>query len=417
MADNNVILTTQTFAKLVLMDLGGMLKVAKNMTTSISPEFAQKSYKVGSSIQVRKPYRFIGGDGVAWDPEPLVDQVTNVIVNQVPHVHFQWDSIGKTLNIREAMKLYTRPTAIAIANKVNANAATFAANNALNSTGTPGTAPTGYLTYLTAGDILVELGLPQDEPLNLFVNRRMSSAFVNGVQTNFNPSNVISKQLNQGTMQNALGYEVMLDQTINTRTNGTFSGSIVVNGSQQAEGGNNATMTLTISGITGTLKQGDRFIIGSATSATVGGVNSAYPQGTRASTGRQQKFTVQQDSSANPTSIVVAPAITPSGQYQNVDSAPVDQAIITFEGTTGLTNMQQGLLMHENAFAFLSVPIHEPEAGMGAKVEQYADEELNDLTLSHIAYYDGDNAIEKHKFQCLVGFGNLYREMATVIQA
>jgi hypothetical protein len=174
-------------------------------------------------------------------------------------------------------------------------------------------------------------------------------------------------------------------------------------------------MTLTISGITGTLQPGDKFVIGSATSATVGGVNSVYPQGVRQGTGRQQTFTVMQTSAANPTTIVVAPAITPSGQYQNVDTAPVDQAIITMIGTTGGVGLQ-GLLLHENAFAFVSVPIHEPDAGMGAKVEQFADEELNDLTLSHIAYYDGDKALEKHKFQCLIGFGNLYREMAVVIQ-
>lgn len=415
MADNNVILTTKTFAKLILFDLGNMLHVAKNMTSSISPEFAKPAYKVGDTIGVRKPYRFVGGDGIEWDPEPLVDQVTNVSVNQVPHVHFQWDSIGKTLNLREAMRLYTRPTAIAIASKINAAAATFAANNALNSVGTPGTAPTGYLTYLQGGDVLVEMGLPADEPLDLIVNRRMSTAFTNGVSANFNSQNTISKQLSQGTMESQLGYKVMLDQTINTHTNGTFSGSIVVNGAQQAEGGNNATMTLTISGITGTLQPGDKLTIGTASSATVGGVNSVYPQ-TRQDNGRQQVFTVQQTTGANPTTVVVAPAITPSGQYQNVTTAAADQAIITMIGTTGGVG-QQGLLMHENAFAFISVPIHEPEAGMGAKIEQFQDEELNNLTLSHLAYFDGDKAIEKHKFQCLIGLGNLYRELAVVVQA
>ena len=146
MADNNVILTTKTFAKLVLFDLGNRLNVAKNMSRALAPEFAKPGYKIGDTVQVRKPYRFIGGDGIGWDPEPLVDQVINCAVNSVPHVHFQWDSIGKTLNIREAMRLYTNPVSIAIASKVNAAAATFAANNALNSVGTPGTAPTAIST-------------------------------------------------------------------------------------------------------------------------------------------------------------------------------------------------------------------------------------------------------------------------------
>jgi hypothetical protein len=106
--------------------------------------------------------------------------------------------------------------------------------------------------------------------VKLFINRKMSTAFVSGVKSLNNPTGALSKQWNKGEMQDSLGYEVIRDQTIATRTNGTFAGSIVVNGANQtAEGGNNATMTLTISGLTGTLKQGDRFVIGSASSATV----------------------------------------------------------------------------------------------------------------------------------------------------
>src|SRR4051812_6596768 len=132
MADNNVLLTTRTFAQLMLFDLRSSLSVVKNMTRSIDPEFAKKDYKIGDNIQVRKPYRFVGGDGIDWDPEPLVDQVTQVTVNSVPHVHFAWDSINKPLSLREAMKNYPRPASIAMASKMNAGGATWAANNALN---------------------------------------------------------------------------------------------------------------------------------------------------------------------------------------------------------------------------------------------------------------------------------------------
>lgn len=420
MADNNVLLTTRTFTALVLFDLRTMLNVAKNMTTSIK-DFGKDTpksggHKPGDTIQVAKPYRFVGGDGIAWDPEPLVDQSTNVTISSVPHVHFQWDTINKTLNLREAKKLYTRPAAIAMASKINAGAATWAANNALNSVGTPGTAPTDEVPYLTAGDILVELGLPQGEETTLIINRRMSSKFVSGTKGLYNPQGLIGTQWQKGEIgKSQLGTRILLDETINTRTNGTFSGSITVNGEQQAEGGNNAQMTLTITGITGTLQPGDRFYIGSSGSATVGGCESVNPQ-TRQSTGRQQVFTVMQTTAANPTTVVIAPAITPSGQYQNVNIAAPASGIITMIGTTGLTGIKQGLLMHENAFAFVTVPINEPDAGMGVKVEQFTDSETG-VTISHLAYFDGDPGMEKHKIQALVGYGNLYREMAVVIQA
>lgn len=417
---NNVILTPKVYARLTLMGLGGSLKVAKNMSTSVTPEFAKKDYKVGDTVQVRKPYRFVGGSGIGWDPEPIVDQVTPIKVQQIAHVHFMMDSVERTLDVREAMKLYTQPTAMSLGNKINSAAATFAANNALSSVGTPGTAPTSEATYLAAGDIIVELGLPDDEDLTLIVNRRMSTAFVSGTKTLFNPAGSISQQWKKGSIQDSLGYNIVRDQTINTRTNGTFAGTPLVNLSQQAEGGNNSTMTLNTDGWSSgacTLNVGDRFTIGSASSATIGGVNSCHPQ-TRQSTGRQQIVTVvaQISDTTGTINMVVSPALTPSGQYQNVDSAPVDNAIITMIGTTALTNIQQGLLLHENAFAFVNVPLSAPLPSGVEAVESETDSETG-LSIRYIRYFDGDNSAHKHRFDSLYDFGSMYKEMAVVIQA
>ncbi len=422
---NNVIFTPKVYAKLMLMDLGGSLHVARNMSTRITPEFGKKDYKIGDTVGFYKPLRFVAGSGIGWDPQPIQEVVNTIKVNQVSHVHYVMDSVERTLDIKEAMRLYTRPTALALASDINAKSATFAANNSLNSVGTPGSAPSSQATYLAAGDVLCELGLPEGEDLTLIINRKMSTAYVNGTVAYYNPAGTISKQYDKGVIQNGLGYNIVRDQGINVRTNGTFSGSIVVNGANQtAAGGNNATMTLTISGITGTLKQGDRFTLGSATSATVGGVESIHPQ-TRVSTGRQQVFTVQQDSAANPTTIVVAPAITPfiagsdnnaNNQQANVNSAPVDQAIITMIGTTGLTGITQGLLLHDMSFAFVSVPMWNPPAQGVISANVETDEETG-LSISQVCYFDGDARSAKWRFDCLWDNGNLYREMSCVIQS
>ncbi len=420
---NNVILTPKVYAKLVMLDLGGGLSIAMNMSSAITPEFAKKQYKVGDTVQYYKPYRFVGGDGIGWDPEPIVDQVGTASVRQVSKVHYQMGSVERTLDIREAMRLYTTPAANALKNKINNRSAIFAANNALNSVGTPGTAPTSEATYLAAGDILCELGLPENETVKLFINRKMSTAFVSGVKSLFNPAGALSKQWTKGEMQDSLGYEIIRDQTIATRTNGTFSVVGLVNGANQtAEGGNNATMSLTVDGMTATFKQGDRFTLGSDSSATVGGVESVHPQ-TRVSTGRQQVFTIQQDSAANPTALVIAPAITPAtlaspgNQYANVNIAPVDNAIITMIGTTGLTGITQGLLMHESAFGFISVPMWSPPDGKGTIAAEVITDPETGLNLNMVKYFDGDNREEKTRFDCLWDNCNLYREMAVVIQA
>ena len=428
MATNNVILTPKVFAGMVLKDLGTMLHVAKNMSRQITPEFAKPSYKIGDTIQVRKPYRFVGGEGLDFDPEPLVDQVTPITVSQTPHVHFQWNLPEKTLDIREAQELYTKPAALALANKINAQAATFAADNALNAVGTPGIAPSGPATYLSAGSVLVEQGLPESERenLNLIINRRMSDAYVNGTLGLFNPSGVIGKQYNAGQMQNGLGYNILLDQTINTHVNGTWTAVGLVNAADQtATGGNNATMTLNTDGWTSggtSLKKGDKFVIGSATDPVQGGVESVHPQ-TRKTTGRQQVFTVVNDISDTTGSIalVIAPAITPAtlsspgNQYANVNIAAVDNAIITMMGTSGQT-FQQGLLMNKMAFAFVSVPLQTSPQGSGVKQIQMTDKSTG-LSILYSIFTNGQNMVQGHRLDTLIGFGSMYREMVTVIQS
>jgi len=414
---DNLILTPKVFASLVLMDLGGELNVCKNMSHAVTPEFAKKNNKVGAIVQVRRPYRFVPSKGLKYQPQPLVDTVMPVQVSQVAQVSYDWDSVEKTLDLREARELYSRPAAMDLASLINAEAATFCADNTFNSVGTPGAAPTDDLTYLSAGDLIVAQGLPQGEDLNLIINRKMSSAFVHGTKTLFNPVGSISTQWKQGEMVDSLGYKVYKDQTINLHTVGTYAGSPIVHlGGQAAEGGNNGTMTLNTQGwTTTTLNQGDKFVIGSASSATVGGVQSVHPR-TRKATGYQQQFTVLAtiSDSSGTINMLVSPAITPSGQYQNVDSSPVDTAIITLVGATGVA-AQQGLLMHKSAFAFVSVPMSAPEPGLGAVVAQVTDPDTG-ISLRLIRAFDSFNSVEINRIDVLYDFASMYREMACVIQ-
>jgi hypothetical protein len=417
---NNFLATPQIFAGLVMMDLGGALHVCENMSHAVDKEFAKKNNKIGAQVMVRRPYRFTVSSGIIYDPQPLADTAMPVTISQTAQVGYDWDAIEKTLSLREMQELYSKPAAMALASKINAAAATFAADNTFNSVGTPGTAPTDDLAYLSAGDLIVAMGMPEDEELKLIVNRRMSSAFVHGTKTLFNPTGAISAQWKQGTMVDSLGYSVYRDQTINTHTVGTYSGSPIVHlGNQQADGANNATMTLNTqgwgSGVT-TLNRGDKFVIGSASSATVGGVMSVHPQ-TRLSTGYQQQFTVVNTISdtAGTINMVVFPAITPYGQYQNVDSSPVDTAIITMVGASGVS-AQQGLLMHKNAFAFVSVPLNGPDPGMGALVTNVRDPETG-IALQLTKAFDSINHREINKILVLFDFAKLYPEMACVVQA
>ena len=87
---DNVVLTPNIFAKLVLMNLGRDLYVCKNMNHEVTKEFAQKNNKVGASVMVRKPYRFSVAKGLAYQPQAVVDTQTPVTVSQVAQVAFDY---------------------------------------------------------------------------------------------------------------------------------------------------------------------------------------------------------------------------------------------------------------------------------------------------------------------------------------
>jgi hypothetical protein len=412
---NNVLFTPQVFARTVLMNLGGYLAVCRNMSKEYSKEFGKAGAKVGDAISVRKPQRYQATTGLLYQPQALSNVKTTVTVGDVTNVHFEWDSIEKTLSLDDIQENYAKPAAIAMAHKINADGAQFAAQNTFNAVGTPGSTPTTIDTYLSAGDKIVELGLPPEEELVCIVNRKMSSQFVIGQKTYFNPAGSISSMVKKGQVDDTLGYIWERDQTIYTQTTGPLGGTPLVNGAnQQADGGNNATMSLVTKGWTGSaasrLVVGDRF--------TLASVYSVHPQ-TRQSTGDLQQFVVtaafSSDGSGNG-SVSIFPAITPSGQYQNVTASPADSAAITVFGAAS-TASPQGLLLHKNAFAFVSVPLSDPKSGKGVEEAYQEMDPETGITLSFIRFFDGVNRVHGNRFDCLTGFAKLYPEMACVIAA
>jgi hypothetical protein len=213
---------------------------------------------------------------------------------------------------------------------------------------------------------------------------------------------------------------VFRDQTIHTHTVGTYAGTPLVAGANQTgTGGNNGTMTLVMDGFTSgstTLKKGDRIFIGSSTSATDGGVEGVYPQ-TRESQGYQQCFTIQEDVSdvTGTVTATVYPAATISGQYQNVNIAPPDNGIVTIVGASGVRSTQ-GLIMHEQSFAFVSIPLAGPAPGEGATVA-YEDDPETGISLRMIKAFDYNQSRHINRVDVLYDFASLYRELACVVQS
>lgn len=418
---NNVLVTPKVFAKLALINLRSKNNVCRNMSTDVTSEFANKAMKIGDTVTVRRPYRFLVTKGLGWQPQPLQDTTMPIKVDQPLGIHFQWDTIEKTLSLREANELYAQPAAIAMASEVNKLAAQFCAQNTPNYVGTPGTIPSAISTFLEAGDRLIEVGVPENEELHLIMNRAISSAYVNARANYFNPTVEISQMLTKGRItDHTLGYTIDRDQSLYTHTTGTYVGTPVIDATStmSADGGDNATQTIVISGFNSSssnVKVGDKF--------TIADVYAVHPQ-TRQSTGRLKQFTILADASDSSGAITatIFPAITPTGQYQNVSAAAVTgKAVMLWAGSSGTPVASsektgpQALVMHKNAFAFVSVPLANPKPSVVEVVAEDKDPETG-MWLSFIRAFDSVNRIWVNRFDTLVGYGKLYAaEMSCVI--
>ncbi len=407
----NTLVTPQLFTKLTLMNLGGYLNVARNMSKDYTSQFGKKSQKIGDTLYVRRPQRFQVTDGLGYQPQAIANTQVAITVDMVKGVHFEWDSVERTLSLNELNELYAKPAALALASTINNLAATYIGQNTANLVGTPGVTPTSMLTYLSAADKLIALGLPEQEKLAAIISRKMGSTYVNAVAATFNPASVIGGQYDKGVINtSALGYNWFTDQTLWRQTYGTYSGTPLSNGvNQQFAGGDNATCTLVTDGWgsgVSALNKGDVF--------TVNGVFAVHPQ-TKVSTGELKQFTVVTTISdtTGAMSPVIYPAITPVAldpQYGNVSAAAADNSAIVVAGATGVVS-EQGIVMHKNAFAFLSVPLANPEEGAVEMVSEVTDPDTG-LSLSFIRDFDTRTRTHINRFDCLFGFGPLYREMA-----
>ena len=426
----NIIITPVVYTRGVLMNLGGYMNVARNLTKEYTKEFGNKAQKIGATFQVRKPQRFEGTTNIQYTPEPLKNIFTTVTVDKPFGIHFEWGSIEKTLSIQDAQEKYFKPAALRIAHYANQKAAEFAYFNSFNTVGIPGETPgSGSSTvpdllgvYMGAGDKLVAQGLPEGEPLTCIISRKMSSVFVGRVSSLFTPTELIGGQYKRGWIDpTGLGYRWAKDQGLHVHTSGTLAdtgNTAAVDGDGQvADDGNNSSQSINLKGFTAgaTIKRGDWF--------TIAGVYATHPQ-YRTSTGELMQFKVMADAVADGSGDVtlsIFPAITPTGQYQNVNAAPAGDADVLFCGAAttdkdkyGGVTSRAGLLLHKNAFAFVSVPLEGPEAGMGAKVVQETDPATG-IKLRFTQSWDAIMSREITRLDSLHGYGALYKELSCVI--
>jgi len=414
---SNNLLTISKITNEALMVLENELTFTSEVNRDYDDQFAVSGAKIGNTVNVRRPGRFIGTTGPALNVEDFNETSVPVTLDTQFHVDTQFTTQDLALSLDMFSDRILKPAVAAIANKMDRDGLVTAKNKTANIVGTAGTPPTGLITYLTAGAYLDSEGAPRDGRRSCIVEPFTSATIVDSLKGLFMPSDKISAQYEKGLMGvDSAGMSWKMDQNVVSHTFGSYSTSVLTTNTATFTGslstGWASTSTITIAAATANanLKQGDVIQI-----ANVFAVN---PQNRQAyGSNKLRNFVVTADvtiTSGSSASVTVSPAIITGGQFQNVTvAATSSSAAVTPFNNTG-TVSPQNIVMHRNAFTLATADLELPEGVHFAG--RASDKELG-LSIRVVRQYTINNDSIPTRLDVLYGWAPLYPELACRVAA
>jgi P22 coat protein - gene protein 5 len=404
----NTLLTNQIITFTTLRILKNSLKFAGQVYRGYDDEFGQAGHKIGATLNIRKPARFIGRVGQAVNIEALSDTYTPLVLTTQRGVDFQASSAEMKLSIDDFKRRYLLGAAANIANNIDRDGLLMAYQATPNLVGVAGSTPNALLTYLQSGQKLDELACPDDERRNFIINPAARVGIVDALKGLFQDSGQIAQQYKTGKMGHTAGATWFQDQNVILHTIGTTNGNPTA---ATVVGAGQTGNTLLTTGWTAadTLNVGEVLTLGT----TTGIVYALNPQ-SRQSTGSPQQFVViapfvAVGGGANE-NIQIFPAITPGGQFQNVSQSPLNGAAINiWPGVNSPNGKQtpQNLLFHEEAFTLACVELEVPD---GIDIGWSARDKDTGVALRFIRQYQVTTDQRVSRFDVLYGWAPLYPE-------
>lgn len=395
------------------MVLENELTFTSQVNRDYSDQFAVSGAKIGNTVNVRRPGRFIGTTGPALNVEDFYESSVPVVLTTQFHVDTQFTTQDLALSLDMFSQRVLTPAMAAIANKIDRDGLVMAKNATANIVGVPGTPPTGLNTYLTAAAYLDSEGAPRDGNRAVVIEPFASATIVDALKGLLVPGDKLGSQYSKGLMgRDTAGVNWKMDQNIVAQTFGnwtTTAGAITVSGAGQGlASGWASTSTLNLTTTQGlTLQQGDVISLAS--------VLPVNPQNRQAYGTRNRTFTIQSavTTASGAFSVVVSPALIYSGQFQNVSAVPANGAVVTpYNIATTAANAvtsPQNMLFHRNAFTLACADLELPEGVHFAG--RSADKDVG-LSIRVVRQYTINNDAIPTRLDVLYGWAPLYQELA-----
>jgi hypothetical protein len=415
----NNLLTISKITNEALMVLENELTFTSEVDRNYDDQFAVVGAKIGNTVNVRRPGRFIGTVGPALNVEDFNETSVPVTLSTQFHVDTQFSTQDLALSLDMFSDRVLKPAVATIANRIDRDGLTMATLNTANIVGTPGTPPTGLITYLTGQAYLDSEGAPRDGRRSCIVEPFTSATIVDSLKGLFVPQEAIGEQYRKGLMgRDSGGMNWKLDQNVVSQSfgfwTGSSAGSITVNGANQGlSSGWASSSTINITATaTGTLNAGD--IINFAS------VYAVNPQNRQAyGSNKLRNFVVKSAvalTNGN-TSVTISPALIYGGQFQNVTASPAASAAVTpynIGVSSNSTYSPQNLILHRHAFTLAIADLELPE---GVHFAGRASDKEIGLSMRIVRQYTVNNDSIPTRLDVLYGWAPLYPELACRVAA
>ena len=405
---SNNLLTISQITNEALMVLENSLTFSRGVDRSYDDQFAISGAKIGNTLNIRKPGRFIGTTGPALNVEDFNETSVPVTLSTQFHVDTQFTTQDLALSLDMFSDRVLKPAIAAIGNKIDYDGTTMAALNTANIVGTPATPSTDLGTYLTAQAYLDAEGAPRDGRRSCVIEPFTSAVIVNSLKGLFVPQEAIGSQYKKGMMgRDVGGMDWSMDQNIYSQTFGNFAGTAATNTST-ATGylttgwASSSTISITSTGAV-SLNAGDVI--------SIDGVYAVNPQNRQAyGSNKLRSFVVKAAASGTGATfnVTVSPAVITAGQFQNVTIPSPGAAAVNFYNKTGAVS-PQNIIHHKNAFTLACADLVLPE---GVHFAGRASDKDVGLSIRTVRQYTINNDSIPTRLDVLYGWAPLYPELA-----
>ena len=413
---SNTLLTISKITNEALMVLENELTFTSEVDRDCDDQFAVVGGKIGNTVNVRRPGRFIGTTGPALNVEDFNETSVPVTLSTQFHVDTQFTTQDLALSLDMFSDRVLKPAIAAIANKIDRDGLLMAKNSTANIVGTAGTPPTGLITYLTAGAYLDAEGAPRDGRRSCIIEPFTSATIVDSLKGLFVPQEAIGEQYRKGLMgRDSGGMNWKMDQNVVNQTFGSYASATLSCNVTTATGflstgwASTSTITIGASGAAATLNQGDVI--------QIAGVYAVNPQNRQPyGSNKLRNFVVTSTtsiSSGGTASVTVSPAVITGGQFQNVSVTSSGSQTVTPFNNTGVVS-PQNILMHRNAFTLATADLELPE---GVHFAGRASDKEIGLSMRVVRQYTINNDSIPTRLDVLYGWAPLYPELACRIAA